>query len=55
MALTPENVAAEVMHGDLHPGSAGGSGSLQHLFDTTSEVYLPMVSNVHNQVRGINP
>jgi len=43
VAITAENAKDVVMHGDLSPGV------LQHLFDTTSEVYLPLLSNVHNQ------
>lgn len=43
VAITAENVKDEVLHGDLTPQV------LQHLFDTTSEVYLPLVSNTHNQ------
>ena len=35
--------AAEVLCGDLLPGV------LRHMYDTTSEVYLPLLSNVHNQ------
>ena len=43
VALTSENIATEVMCGDLQPGV------LQHLFDTTSDVYLPLLTNTHNQ------
>ena len=43
VALSAENVAGVVVHGDLAPGV------LQHLFETTSEIYLPLLSNHHNQ------
>lgn len=42
-AITSENAKELVIHGDLSPGV------LQHLFETTSEVYLPLLSNSHNQ------
>ena len=43
VAITAENAKEVVMHGDLVPQV------LQHLFETTSEVYLPLLSNHHNQ------
>ena len=42
-AITSENVAKAVMCGDLQPQA------LQHLYDTTSDVYLPLLTNPHNQ------
>lgn len=43
VALTPDNVKDEVIFGDVTPGV------LQHLFDSTSEVYLPLLTNANNQ------
>ena len=42
VVISAENAAAEVVFGDLLPGV------LQHMFDTTSEVYLPLLSNAYN-------
>jgi len=43
VALTGENVASEVLCGDIMPGVLG------HLYSTTSDVYLPLLTNSHNQ------
>ena len=43
VVITGENVAAQVMCGDLFPQV------LSHLYETTSEIYLPLLSNPHNQ------
>ena len=43
VAITAENAKDEVIYGDLNPSV------LQHLYDTTSEVYLPLLSNSYNQ------
>jgi dynein heavy chain len=44
-AVTADNCARVVMSGDLLPGKE----VLQHLYDTSSDVYLPLLSNSHNQ------
>lgn len=43
VAITPDNVKEEVIFGDVTPGV------LQHLFESTSEVYLPLLTNSNNQ------
>ena len=43
VAITCDNVSSEVICGDLQPQV------LQHLFETTSDVYLPLLSNAQNQ------
>lgn len=42
VAIT-DNMKQDVIVGDIMPGV------LQHLFEATSEVYLPLISNGHNQ------
>ena len=42
-AVTGENVKDEVLHGDIAPQV------LQHLFDATSDVYMPLLTNSDNQ------
>ena len=43
VAIKGDNVKEEVIFGDVTPGV------LQHLFESASEVYLPLLSNGNNQ------